>query len=245
MGDYPLGDDGKGKPGGVVRHLEDTDGDGRYDKSTVFLDGLGFPNGIIPWRNGVIVSCAPDILYAEDTDGDGRADRREVLFTGFPEANPQHRANGFEMGLDGWLYAADGGNAVVKSIKTGATVALGRRDFRLRPDDGRFEPESGPSQFGRHRDDWGHWFGNDNSNWAWHFVLSDSDLRRNAQLRPPRPASQARTRHEALPDQPDRGPLQRPARGQPRHLGQQPDPLSRRPLRPALRDEPVRQRAGS
>jgi putative membrane-bound dehydrogenase-like protein len=194
MGDYPLGDDGKGKPGGVVRRLEDADGDGRYDKSTVFLDGLGFPNGIIPWRNGVIVSCAPDIFYAEDTDGDGRADRREVLFTGFPEANPQHRANGFEMGLDGWLYAADGNNAVVRSVKTGQTVELGRRDFRIRPDDGRIEPESGPSQFGRHRDDWGRWFGNDNSNWAWHFVLSDADLRRNASFAPPDP------RHKLEPD---------------------------------------------
>src|SRR5580698_730043 len=50
MGDYPLGIDGKGKPGGVVRFLEDTDGDGRYDKQTTFLDALGFPTGVMPWR---------------------------------------------------------------------------------------------------------------------------------------------------------------------------------------------------
>src|SRR5919198_6650709 len=43
MGDYPLGVDGKGKPGGCVKFLEDTDGDGKYDKATVFLDGIGFP----------------------------------------------------------------------------------------------------------------------------------------------------------------------------------------------------------
>ncbi len=52
MGDYPLGVDGKGRPGGVVRFLEDTNGDGRYDKETTFLDGLGFPTGVMPWRDG-------------------------------------------------------------------------------------------------------------------------------------------------------------------------------------------------
>ena len=119
MGDYPLGTDGKGKPGGVVRFLEDTDGDGRYDKATTFLDGLGFPSGLMPWRNGVLVACAPDILYAEDINGDGKADLREVLFTGFTEGNQQHRLNGFELGLDGWVYGANGdsgGN--VRSMKT-------------------------------------------------------------------------------------------------------------------------------
>src|SRR5260370_1402751 len=51
MGDYPLGLDGKGSPGGSIKILEDKDGDGRYDRSTVFLDGLGFPTGVMPWRN--------------------------------------------------------------------------------------------------------------------------------------------------------------------------------------------------
>ncbi|HVW36708.1 MAG TPA: PVC-type heme-binding CxxCH protein, partial [Pirellulales bacterium] len=76
MADYPRGVDGQGKFGGRVRFLEDTDGDGRYDRSTVFLDELGFPSGVMPWRRGVLVTCAPEIFYAEDTDGDGRADVR-------------------------------------------------------------------------------------------------------------------------------------------------------------------------
>ncbi len=59
MGDYPRGVDGRGGQGGVVRFLEDTDDDGRYDRSTVFLDGLGFPTGVAPWRDGVLVTCAP------------------------------------------------------------------------------------------------------------------------------------------------------------------------------------------
>src|SRR5262249_24074762 len=60
MGDYPLGIDGKGKPGGIVKFLEDTDGDGRYDRATVFLETLPFPTGVMPWRKGVLVTCAPD-----------------------------------------------------------------------------------------------------------------------------------------------------------------------------------------
>src|SRR5271157_3882356 len=82
MGDYPLGVDGKGKPGGIVRFLEDTNGDGVYDKATTFLDGLPFPTGVMPWRSGVLVAAAPDIFYAVDRDGDGKADHRELLFTG-------------------------------------------------------------------------------------------------------------------------------------------------------------------
>ena len=55
MADYPLGLDDKGKPGGRVRYLEDTTGDGKYDKSTLFLDGLAFPNSVMAWRKGVLV----------------------------------------------------------------------------------------------------------------------------------------------------------------------------------------------
>jgi putative membrane-bound dehydrogenase-like protein len=188
MGDYPLGADGHGKPGGVVRILEDTDGDGRYEKSTTFLEGLGIPAGIMAWRNGVLVGCAPDIFYAEDRDGDGRADHREVLFTGFTEGNPQHRVNGFEMGLDGWVYGANGDSGgTVRSLKTGRKVGISGRDFRFRPDTGEFEAESGQTQYGRHRDDWGRWFGNNNPNWAWHYVLANRDVRRNPHYASPDP----------------------------------------------------------
>jgi putative membrane-bound dehydrogenase-like protein len=191
MGDYPLGVDGKGKPGGVVRFLEDIDGDGRYDKSTRFLDGLPFPTGIIPWRNGVILAAAPDIFYAEDRDGDGKADHREVLFTGFTEGNQQHRINGFDLGLDGWIYGANGDSGgMVRSLKTGKTVGIQGRDFRFRPDTGEFETETGQTQYGRHRDDWGNWFGNSNPIWGWHFTLAESDLRRNPHYAPPDPRQQ-------------------------------------------------------
>lgn len=177
MRDYPLGMDGKGQPGGVVKILTDTKGDGRYDHATTFLENIPYPSGLMPWRNGVLIATTPDILFAADTDGDGRADERRVLFSGFREGNQQHRQNGYEWGLDGWLYGANGdsGGAV-------NGVNISGRDFRFRPDTGEFEAESGSTQYGRHRDDWGHWFGNNNSAWLWHYTLEDHYLRRNARL---------------------------------------------------------------
>jgi glucose/arabinose dehydrogenase len=87
MTDYPLGLDGHGKPGGRIKVLESTRGDGKYDKVTLFAEGLPYPNSILPWRNGVLVTAAPDIIYLEDTDGDGKADKRENWFSGLGKGN--------------------------------------------------------------------------------------------------------------------------------------------------------------
>lgn len=197
MADYPLGLDGKGKPGGRVRVLEDTDGDGRYDKSTIFADGLSFPTGLLIWRDGVIVTAAPEILFLRDTDGDSKADSREVLISGLLQGNQQLRANGLRWGLDGWVYCAAGGHHrghgagnKLRSSRAGKDVAVGALDFRFRPDTGELEPESGPSQFGRNRDDWGHWFGTQNIRPLWHYVLADHYLRRNPHVAAPDPTRQ-------------------------------------------------------
>jgi putative membrane-bound dehydrogenase-like protein len=182
MLDYPMGMDGKGKPGGKVRFLEDADGDGRYDRSTVFLEGLNFPTGVLPWRKGVLVSAAPEVFYAEDTDGDGRADLRKVLLSGFGLGNQQHRVNGFQLGLDPWVYGANGGSGGTILAGGAAAVRLGGRDFRFRPDTGEFEPASGVTEFGRNRDDWGNWFGNNHPTWGWHYWLPEHYVARNPKL---------------------------------------------------------------
>ncbi|MCA9264697.1 MAG: c-type cytochrome [Planctomycetales bacterium] len=186
MADYPLGLDGQGKPGGRVRYLEDLDGDGVYDRSTLFLEGLSFPNGIMAWNAGVLITAAPAILYAEDQDGDGRADVTRELYTGFLDGNQQLRVNGLRWGLDNLIYCASGGHHAnygkdrhVTIVATGEQVALGSRDFRFDPDRHTLEPQSGPSQFGRNRDAWGNWFGVQNSHPLWHYVLDDHYLRRN------------------------------------------------------------------
>ncbi|MBI1831797.1 MAG: dehydrogenase, partial [Planctomycetes bacterium] len=179
MGDYPLGVDGKNKFGGKIKYLEKTKPDGPYDKMTLFMDNVGYPTGVFPYKKGVLVTCAPDIFYAE-VGADGKAAKKEVLFTGFKEGNQQHRVNGLTWGIDNWIYGANGDSGgVVKSIKTGKSVNISGRDFRLKPDTGEFEAVSGQSQFGRCRDDWGNWFGNNNSNPMFHYVLEDRYLKRN------------------------------------------------------------------
>src|SRR5262249_38267777 len=146
------------------------------------------PTGVMPWGKGVLVTCAPDIFYAEDTTGSGRADKKVVLYTGFGEGNQQHRVNGLLWGLDGWIYGANGeSGGLVKSLKTGKVVGLRGRDFRIKPETGEIEPETGLTQYGRSRDDWGNWFGNNNSDPMYHYVLTDHYLRRNPHLAIPKP----------------------------------------------------------
>ncbi len=186
MADYPLGIAGQSQPGGRVRCLQDVDRDGIYDRSTLWIDHLSTPTGIIAWRQGVLISAAPDILYVEDTDGDGQADHQEVLYTGFNQGNQQHRVNGFCWGLDNWLYLANGDSGgVIVSKKTGQQVDIQGRDVRIRPDEGLIEAVEGQTQFGRSRDDWGNWFGCNNPNPALHYVLADRYLKRNPHFAPP------------------------------------------------------------
>ena len=194
MADYPEGVDGNPAPpnGSRVRYLEDSDDDGKYDKSTPFMEGVSFPNGILPWRKGVLVTAAPEIFYAEDTDGDGKADKREVLYTGFTEGNPQLRINGLRWGLDNWVYLANGWSSrgKVKSVRTGVEVEVSGRDLRIRPDTGEIETVEGMTEFGRERDDWGDWFGCDNAHPMWHYVLPERYTRRNPHVPPPDPREQ-------------------------------------------------------
>ncbi|HEU5433373.1 MAG TPA: PVC-type heme-binding CxxCH protein, partial [Thermomicrobiales bacterium] len=164
----------------------DADGDGRYDASSVFLDGIPFPTGVTAWRRGVLVCAAPDIIYAEDTNGDGAADVRRVLYSGFGTHNYQARVNSLVYGLDNWVYGSCGlFGGEIKSFASEQPYALGDRDFRIRPDTGEIEPATGRTQQGRVRDDWGDWFGCDNSNLARHYPLADHYLRRNPFVVPP------------------------------------------------------------
>ncbi len=200
MRDYPLGLDGKGQPGGVVKVLEDLDGDRRMDRATEFLRGVPFPSSVQPWRRGVLITAAPELFYAEDTDGDGRADRRKVLFEGFVEGNQQHRVNGFALGLDGWIYAANGDsggeirssgreerwNGVAWETVPGTSgsvaprsVSIQGRDFRFRPDTLEIEAIEGQTQYGRVRDDWGRWYGNANYTWLWTYPIASRYVARN------------------------------------------------------------------
>lgn len=195
MGDYPFAPGEKTKDGSVgqekvsdlqtgrVKILEDTNGDGVYDKSTLFLDGLKHPTGLAHWKNGVFIANIPDIFYAEDTDGDGKCDKRETWYTGFTAGNPQHLVNGFCWGLDGWFYGANGDSGGdITCVKTGKKIALGTNDFRFDPRSGEFALEGGRSQYGKWRDDFGNWFGNNNSTIGWHYWLPFRYLERHPEV---------------------------------------------------------------
>ncbi|QDT46032.1 Cytochrome c [Symmachiella dynata] len=104
--EYPRSSPGKGRD--RIKVLEDTDGDGRVDKTTVFADGLNIPSGIAVGYGGVWVANAPDILFLRDTDGDLKADTTEVVVTGFGRDDTHELPNSLTWGPDGYLYGLNG-----------------------------------------------------------------------------------------------------------------------------------------
>ena len=170
---------------GAVRLLEDTDGDGVFDRSTVFADGFSWPTGVACWKGGVFVAATPDIWYLKDTDGDGKADIRHKVFTGFRKLNVQAVMNNLVWGLDNWIHGAGGSNG--GQIRPGERpepkpLVMTRNDFRFEPVTERLELLSGGARFGGTFDDWGHRFLCDIRNPAQHIVLPQRYLARNPYL---------------------------------------------------------------
>jgi len=96
------------KPDDTLVILEDTDGDGRADESTVFADGLEMPMGFALGDEGVYLGEGPDLLLLRDTDGDDRADTREVILTGFGTGDTHQNISNFTWGPEGCLWFAQG-----------------------------------------------------------------------------------------------------------------------------------------
>jgi len=104
--EYPRREAGPGRD--RIKILEDTDGDGRTDKVTIFAEDLNIPSGIAVGYGGVWVCNAPDLLFLQDLDGDGRADKSEVVVTGFGRTDLHEVPNSLTWGPDGWLYGLNG-----------------------------------------------------------------------------------------------------------------------------------------
>ena len=172
-----------------IRLLSDTDGDGRYDKATIFADKLLWATAVFPWDGGAFVIDAPDILYFKDTDGDGIADQKERVFTGLGVHNVQGLANSFRWHPEGRIHvaASSNGGDIKRADGKGSTLALRGRDFSFDPRSRDLRAETGGAQHGMAFDDWGRKFLCHNSDHAIYAWANDGDFGRNPKFAAPSP----------------------------------------------------------
>jgi putative membrane-bound dehydrogenase-like protein len=151
---------GEKTPNGRIVILEDTDGDGKYDKRSVWLDGLVLPRAVLPIRDGALVATPPTLKFYRDTHGDGRADKEQLVASdyGNPKMNPEHQANGLLLGMDNWVYSVNH-NARYRWVPDedvkGDKLAVKWISSRV--------PARG--QWGHSMDDFGRLYHNDNSDY--------------------------------------------------------------------------------
>jgi putative membrane-bound dehydrogenase-like protein len=129
------------KPHRIVR-LEDKDGDGIYDASTIFADRMMFPEGTMWFDGSLYVAAPPSIWKLTDSDGDGVADQREEWFEGKTLTNCANDLHGPYLGPDGWIYWTKGAFAEQKYERAGKApfVTRAAHIFRRRPQAGVVEP---------------------------------------------------------------------------------------------------------
>lgn len=187
MRDYPYGFGPDRKPGGTLRLLEDRDGDGRVDHSSIFATNLSFATSVLAWKGGVIVLAPPDLLFFRDHNGDGVADERTTLLTGIRLGVTDSNASGLRWALNNRIQVVNGGNGghLTNPRLPGAELDLGELDFEFDPESGRVwttYPTSGG--FGLALDAWGHSFATHNVNHIQQRILPIRYLRRFPGLPP-------------------------------------------------------------
>lgn len=163
--EYPLGPPKGQPPNDSVKILEDTNGDGRADKVTVFADGLNIPDGVAAYNGGVIIAEAPNLWLMRDTDGDGKADEKKAVLTNFGRQDTHHMVHGLVWGPEGKLMMSQGCSTNSRITADGKEWFLDHGDFfRCWPDGSGFEIpfRSFTNSWGYDWDDYGNWFGNDN-----------------------------------------------------------------------------------
>lgn len=121
-----------------IKICEDTDGDGKADKFTVFADSLNIPTSIVFANGGVIVSMAPYFLYFQDTDGDDKADVKEVLFTGWSPSDTHAGPSNLKYGFDNQVWGTVGYSGF-KGTLAGREMEFGQVFYRFKPNGSEFE----------------------------------------------------------------------------------------------------------
>src|SRR5262249_49110229 len=151
---------------GTIKLLEDPDENGAYRKCTTFADGLRFPTSVMPYKGGLVVAVAPDIIFYPDATASGPGKPR-TLYTGFDLENMEQRVNALQWGLDNWVHGCAGGKGgTIRSAEksTAPEVVLRGRGIRFHPDQpASLEPTSGGGQYGLAADDFERWFVNTNN----------------------------------------------------------------------------------
>lgn len=133
--DYPneLKPPGEGRD--RIRILEDTDGDWKADKFTVFAENLSIPTTLTFHKGGVIVQDSTRTLYLKDTTGDDKADETTVLFEGWNQGDTHGGVSNFQYGLDNWIWGMQGYNNSRPSVNGEATQSFRQGFFRFRLND--------------------------------------------------------------------------------------------------------------
>lgn len=160
---------GEDQPIGRIVILEDTDGDGKMDKRTVFADGLVMPRAISLVRDGVLVGEPPNLWFMKDTNGDGKMDEKVAVAKDYgSQSSPEHTANGLVWGIDNWIYSA---NYTFR--------------FRSLEDEWKRESTSSRGQWGISQDNYGRLFFNSNEDQLRCDLVPAAYLFRNPNLRSP------------------------------------------------------------
>ncbi len=136
--DYPHGVNASGEGNDDIKICEDTDGDGRADKFTVFADKLNLPTSLVFANGGIVVSQPPRLLFLKDTNGDDKSDVRQEIMTGWGIGDTHAQANNLHYGHDNWLYGCvgySGFNGEVGGVKKQFSMGT----FRFKADGSALE----------------------------------------------------------------------------------------------------------
>lgn len=184
MIDYPLGGP-DGKPLTRIQQLVDTNLDGIYDKAITFAEQLDNAQGVLPYKDGLIVTTRTQVLFLRDSNGDGKADEQKSLIGGFNPSFSQLQVSSPRWGLDGMVYFNNGLDTkevypIASDPEGQQKVNAARHNLRWNPRTDALHASSGFGQFGASFDDFGRHYFSSNRSPIMFSVLPQETIMRNA-----------------------------------------------------------------